>query len=150
MTVDIEIRAAEPADVPFILEIEGQAFSEPWSDETFRSLVGRADTELLVAEEDGSVIGYVVLWATLDEGELANVAVAESHRRRGVGAGLIEAALLAAAHRGVRRVFLEVRESNAGAARLYEGFGFFEVGFRRRYYSKPVEDARVFAKNLDA
>jgi len=52
------------------------------------------------------------------------------------------------AGRGVQQVFLEVRESNAPARALYTAQGFKEVGRRKQYYRRPVEDAIVL--RLDA
>jgi [ribosomal protein S18]-alanine N-acetyltransferase len=44
------------------------------------------------------------------------------------------------------RVFLEVRESNANARRLYEQCGFAVIGKRRRYYQHPAEDGIVLER----
>jgi ribosomal-protein-alanine N-acetyltransferase len=97
----------------------------------------------LVAEAGGLVAGYVVAHCAADEGEILNLGVAVAHRRRGVGRELVRAVLAALGARGVRAVYLEVRESNTGARQLYEGLGFGEVGRRARYYRRPVEDAVV-------
>jgi [ribosomal protein S18]-alanine N-acetyltransferase len=48
-----------------------------------------------------------------------------------------------AQERGTRAVFLEVRESNAGALALYHEFGFEASGRRPRYYREPTEAALV-------
>jgi ribosomal-protein-alanine N-acetyltransferase len=53
-----------------------------------------------------------------------------------------------ARERGVERIYLEVRVSNEAAAGLYRSFGFREVGRRRRYYDKPIEDALLMALEL--
>jgi len=45
-------------------------------------------------------------------------------------------------------IFLEVRESNTGARRLYEEFGFRETGRRKAYYTNPSEDAVLYSKIL--
>ena len=42
------------------------------------------------------------------------------------------------------KIFLEVRESNQPARRLYEKHGFREIGRRRRYYQNPLEDAILY------
>jgi len=62
----------------------------------------------------------------------------------------VEHVLSALATRGVRVVYLEVRESNGGARRLYEGLGFGAVARRTRYYRRPVEDAVVLCAAVDA
>jgi len=48
----------------------------------------------------------------------------------------------------VRHVYLEVRESNAGARHLYQSLGFGEVTRRARYYRRPVEDAVVLRATI--
>lgn len=102
----------------------------------------------LVAEEQGKIAGYVVALDAADEGEILNLAVAEGGRRRGLGRALVEAIVAALSERDVRQVYLEVRESNAAARTLYAGFGFKDVGRRKAYYRRPVEDAIVL--RLDA
>jgi ribosomal-protein-alanine N-acetyltransferase len=97
----------------------------------------------LVAEVDGLVGGYVVAHYAADEGEILNLGVAGAHRRRGLGRALVQQVLAVLSTLGVRVVYLEVRESNAAARRLYEALGFSEVARRARYYRWPVEDAVV-------
>lgn len=96
------------------------------------------------------VAGYVVARAVADEGEILNLAVAPAGRRHGVGRALVRAVLHALGTRGVRDVFLEVRESNAAARALYAAHGFREVGRRPRYYRRPAEDAIILRAAIDA
>jgi ribosomal-protein-alanine N-acetyltransferase len=102
----------------------------------------------LVALSRDSVVGYVVAHRAADEGEILNLGVAPAHRRQGVGRALVEGVLRLLAARGVRHVYLEVRESNAGARRLYQSLGFSEVTRRARYYRRPVEDAVVLRATI--
>lgn len=94
----------------------------------------------VVAEIDGAVAGFAV-WRGVDveEWELLNIAVDPAWRGRGVGRALIDAL-------PAGRVFLEVRESNANARRLYEQCGFAVIGKRRRYYQHPAEDGIVLER----
>jgi len=145
----VVVRRLEPEDVDAVVAIETEAFTTPWRRETFLDLVDRPGLELLVMEErDAGVIGYAVLWCILDQGELANMAVAPSFRGRGLGSHLLARVLETARDRGVETVFLEVRASNERAARLYGRFGFAEVGIRRHYYERPREDALVMKASL--
>ena len=139
----VVIRAMQEADLPAVNAIEQGSYSVPWSDVTFRGLLRRRDAELLVAERAERVVGYIVFWQVLDQGELGNVAVSRDARRNGVARQLIAALMERAAARGVHELFLEVRPSNHGARQLYESFGFVPVGQRRNYYQEPVEDAVV-------
>ena len=42
--------------------------------------------------------------------------------------------------------FLEVRESNSAARTLYEELGYEQIGVRKRFYEKPVENAVIMSK----
>lgn len=103
----------------------------------------------MAVTRDGPV-GYIVARRALDEGEILNLVVALPMRRRGVGRALVRRALATFAAADVAAVFLEVRESNLPAQRLYEAFGFQEVGRRPRYYQRPVEDAVVLRAAISA
>jgi ribosomal-protein-alanine N-acetyltransferase len=145
----VVLRPMKSADVITVARLEVESFSTPWSAATFRTLLRRSGAELWVAElgVDG-VIGYYVLWCIQDQGEVANIAVEERFRGRGIGAQLLDHALDVAGSRGVESVYLEVRVSNERAAALYASRGFEQIGVRRNYYERPKEDARVLRKRL--
>ena len=109
-----------------------------------------SDALFLVAEAEASkaIGGYVVAFDAADEGEILNLAVAPAGRRRGLGRALVQQILAALTTRGAQQIYLEVRESNAPARALYAAHGFKELGRRKQYYRRPVEDAIVL--RLDA
>lgn len=144
----VRVRPARPRDLTAVVAVEQASFSDPWAPGSFASLIDNPAVCFLVAEEEGRVVGHLVAWYAADEGEIGSVAVAASARGRGIGALLIDTALAHSAERGAATVYLEVRESNATARRLYAARGFTEVGRRKRYYRHPVEDALVLAKPL--
>jgi [ribosomal protein S18]-alanine N-acetyltransferase len=135
-------------DLPRVNAIERESYSVPWSDATFRGLLRRRDAELIVAESYGVVIAYAIFWCVIDQSELGNVAVTAGWRGQGIGERLVAEVLRRAERRGVREMYLEVRPSNEVARRLYERFGFSQVGRRRNYYQAPVEDALVLRRPL--
>ena len=92
----------------------------------------------------------MVLVTVAGEAELANLAVSTGFRNRGVGEALLARAAEILPSRGVSCLFLAVRASNEKAIRLYERFGFAEIGTHRSYYQDPSEDARVLALELSA
>lgn len=146
----LRIREARPGDLPQVVEIERASFPLPWSAGAFKALMRRRDSRVTVAEESGRVVGYAAVWFTRGEAELGDLAVHPGHRRKGVGRALLEDALGAAAERGSARLFLQVRESNAGAMALYADAGFHRVGRRPDYYRSPSEDALVLARQIPA
>lgn len=138
----VAARKMELRDVERVARLETESFTAPWSADTFAHLLDRPGCELWVLEDpEVGVIGYAVLWCILDQGELANLAVAGSHRRQGHGSYLLSRVMEVARDRGVERLYLEVRVSNTAAVDLYRSFGFVEVGLRSKYYDRPVEDA---------
>lgn len=142
------IRPMTAEDLTRVLEIERASFSVPWTPATFRGLLNRADTHLRVAESGGEVVGYAVVWIVLDQGELGDIAVVDGRRGAGIGTALLMHVLDLVREQGVRELYLEVRESNVGAQRLYERHGFRLAGRRPGYYSRPKEDALVLRRAL--
>lgn len=145
----VSIDTAKKDDVAAISEIERAAFSDPWSARSFRDALEHPSVYFGCARSDaGEVLGYVVAWFVADEGEIANLAVAPEGWGRGIGRALLDAALAEATQRGIESVYLEVRDSNARARRLYQSRGFEEVGRRSKYYRRPLEDAIVLRRML--
>jgi len=97
----------------------------------------------LVSERGGAISGIVVGRQVLDEAEILNLAVAQGVRRQGEGRALVQRLLNRFTEFQVSRVFLEVRESNAGAIAFYRELGFQPVGRRKDYYQDPKEAATV-------
>ena len=64
------------------------------------------------------------------------------HRRGGIARNLITSAINSAD--GLHTVFLEVRESNTPAVKLYESLGFTRIAVRKGYYDHPKEDAVIY------
>jgi [ribosomal protein S18]-alanine N-acetyltransferase len=145
----LTVRAASEDDLPAIHAIECASFGDPWALEGFRDLLDHPRAKMEVAvDANGHVLGYAVAWYVADESEIANLAVAPGARRRGVGALLLDRILRAAAEFGAQSVFLEVRESNEEARKLYEARQFEIAGKRTKYYRKPDEDALIMRRKL--
>jgi ribosomal-protein-alanine N-acetyltransferase len=142
------IRSAVPADAAGLVAIERRAFSDPWSETSFREALTAPWTFGLVAEMGRGTAGYLIGREVAGTGEVLNLAVAPEFRRRGIGGALLEAGLSALRRRKVDEVFLEVRESNLEAQALYIGYGFRPVGQRAAYYRNPKEDALVLRLEL--
>lgn len=143
------IRDLDEADLETVRKL---LFSVPeaaaWSAEDFRLALQR-DLSMRVAEEEGIVCGLVAFRMMADEAEILNLAVDSTRRRRGIGSRLMKDALAACKAAGVRKIFLEVRDSNRDAQKFYLQMGFTAVGRRREYYSRPMEDALVLAHTVE-
>lgn len=139
----MEIRRMTENDLPFVMEIEESSFSEPWSEDSFRSSLRDSKNDYLVAVIDDKVVGYCGYWGILDEGCIYNVAVKEEFRGQKIGQGMLSALIEQAFARGITSLTLEVRVSNEPAIRLYESLGFERAGIRKDFYAKPKEDAVI-------
>ena len=95
------------------------------------------------------MLGYIGTRQLGEEWEIVNVAVRPARRREHIASRLLEWLLADARERQAETVFLEVRESNLPAIRCYERFGFRQVGLRKRYYEKPVENALLMAREVE-
>lgn len=102
----------------------------------------------LIVEEDQLIKGFLIGRCLDAEWEIENVVVAEEARKRGFGAALVGELLKIARQQGGQKVYLEVRESNAAARRLYAKCQFVETGRRKKYYRDPEEDAVLYALHL--
>jgi ribosomal-protein-alanine N-acetyltransferase len=142
------IRASNPADSARIAELERVCFPDPWSAAGIQEVLEAPHCLGYVAELNGVVVGYGLARWVAETGEILNLAVEPPHRRRGIAEALLGEILDALAGRGVREVFLEVRESNLPARVLYQSRGFCLAGMRRAYYRHPVEDALVLRLSL--
>ena len=142
------IRRAEERDILGMCALERECFSSPWGNDAFVDTMCSDSGMFFVCECDGEIVGYVGAVCVADECSITNVAVTESYRRRGISRGLLDRLEREATDRGVCVVFLEVRVSNVPAISAYESRGYERCGVRRRFYSKPVEDAYVYKKEL--
>ena len=137
-------------DVDGVHELEKQAFSMPWSRQDFVDMVENKDAlYLVVAEEDSpeTVIACCGMRSIVGEGDISNVVVHPDYRKQGIANRMLTELLKRGTDEyGVEAYTLEVRKSNIGALRLYEGLGFVEEGIRKNFYEKPVEDAVIMWK----
>jgi ribosomal-protein-alanine N-acetyltransferase len=128
------LRAMAMADLDAVMAVEVSAYSHPWSRGNFvDSLLAGYVAEVLVLA-NGTVCGYFVALAGVDELHLLNVTVAPEFQSAGLGRQLLQAVQQHGRDRGLASLFLEVRHSNQRARDLYRRLGFAEVGLRKGYY----------------
>ncbi len=144
---EIIIRKMQPEDLSQVCEIEKENFSVPWSEKSFLESMERSDTIFLIALVGEEVVGYIGCYCIAGTGEITNVAVKDTYRRKGVGGKLLEKLYEEGAALDTYEFFLEVRESNEAAIGLYLRQGFKKEGLRKKFYEKPVENAVIMWKH---
>lgn len=136
------IRRMELKDLDAVAAIEAATFARPWSRSSFeQELTRNVAARYLVAELDGTVVGYAGAWIILDESHVTNIAVEESCRGRGIGKQLTAGLMQYLSNLGAAYATLEVRVSNERAQNLYKSLGFVSIGKRKKYYEDNNEDA---------
>ena len=146
--MEYRIISAEKRHLDDLEALERACFSVPWTIGQLTAELPDGHHEFLVAEENGSVLGYIGMMHVLDEGYISNVAVAPEQRRQGIASALITELLDRSRALGLAFVTLEVRASNEPAISLYQSFGFAPVGRRKNYYDAPKEDALLMTLYL--
>lgn len=143
----IKIRNFEITDIKRVMEIEKESLLDGEA-EIYIELYREWPEGFLLAEEEGEVVGFVVV-ALMPEGEgrIFALAVNSRYRGRGVGRALLKAAFSVLRRRKIGYVRLEARVSNQIAQRLYRSMGFMEIGFVPFYY-KNGEGAVLMRKVL--
>jgi [ribosomal protein S18]-alanine N-acetyltransferase len=132
----------QTADLAVVARLEQEIFPDPWDTGGMDKLLGETASMAIVAELEGHIAGYAFCWMLEGQWEILNFAVTGSARRRGIGDRMMDELLEAAQTAGCREGFLEVRQSNDAAIRLYNKYDFETVGIRRHYYNDG-EDALV-------
>lgn len=145
---DYIIRKMTPMDIDGVMRIEKEAFSLPWSRESYLGELNNNFATYLVADYEGDIAGYGGIWVVFDEAHITNVAVGKDYRKSGLGKALMVDLEGSARKKSAQRILLEVRPSNEAALALYRGLGYFESGLRKEYYSDNNEDAIIMTKLL--
>ncbi len=145
---DLVIRALTTENATALAALELRCVGAArWGEAAYRD-IGLNGITGWVGARGNVVVGFVLVRAVADEMEILNLAVNPDARRQGIAARLVAHAIEEVKRADVKRVYLEVRESNSGARAFYSAKGFAEQGRRKNYYSQPVEDALLLTLRL--
>lgn len=134
-----------------IFLIEQSVFTDPWSDDSIHFCLDNPVFAFTVAVDgDDRVAGYLIGSLLPPEGEICSLAVRPDLRRQGIGGMLLSDFLQKGEALSCDRFFLEVRSSNLAAIGLYRSRGFEPYASRKKYYSRPVEDALLMQRQVQA
>lgn len=144
-----QLRRANPDDLDAIMLIESVEFAnDAWSRDMMGAEIADKHSYYLVAHpvgEPARVKAYAGLRAPYRSGQadIQTVAVVPDVRRHGIGRALMHALMVEARDRGASELFLEVRDDNPSAQRLYDSLGFDRIAVRAKYYQPDGVDAIV-------
>jgi [ribosomal protein S18]-alanine N-acetyltransferase len=125
---------ATPRDAASFTPLHGQCFGRGWSEEEFVRLLSDRTVIAQRALSGRTLAGFILSRLAAGEAEILSVAVAPSHRGRGLAQKLLHLHMRRLVGLGCRTLFLEVDEDNEPARRLYKRAGFAQAGRREAYY----------------
>ena len=128
-------------------ELERLTIPDGWSEESFRSEAEKDNGFVLYITENDEITALLTGDDAVGEGDITNVSVHPTHRRKGLACELICEFQRLLPH-DTENIFLEVRASNAPAVSLYEKCGFSRISVRKNFYRNPREDAIVMRKEV--
>lgn len=142
-TADLITRPLSRDDAGALVALESRCEgAAQWGEPAYHDFTASGFTGW-AATRGNVMVGFIVVRSVADEMEIMNLGVEPDSRRQGIAARLIVRATEEGRRAGVKRAYLEVRESNATARAFYSSLGFAEQGRRKHYYSQPIEDALV-------
>ena len=147
------LRPMTIASLDGVLEVEIEVYPFPWTRGNFVDSLVAGYTAWTLNQVDGTLIGYCVAMAGVEEMHLLNITVAPASRRCGHARRLLAELVQQCRLRQATRLWLEVRESNAQAREVYRRLGFAQVGRRKDYYPAHEgrrEDAIVMSVDVGA
>jgi ribosomal-protein-alanine N-acetyltransferase len=162
----MRVRPAIVADLPAIFELERcSPAAAHWSRQHYENLLAIANSQprperlAWVLEKEGEtpeqlanktpeIVAFLVARRIDVEWELENIVVADAARRQGLGTLLLSGLVAHVRSEAGRGIFLEVRESNQKARKLYQKLGFEESGLRKNYYANPIENAILYRMRM--
>jgi len=152
------LRRFTPSDLESVININRVCLPENYAAQFFMDTFNSQPESFIVAESQGSVVGYIM--CRIEHGfsdlkklrfakksHIISLAVMPDARRLGVASGLVKEALAALQHLNADECYLEVRITNDAAISLYEKLGFAIARTVKRYYYDG-SDAYVMAKEL--
>lgn len=138
-------RYAENKDVFDILSLDNENFSNNFKEAFYLEYI--KNQRVIVAEKEENVIGYVIFNQILDEAEIYKIVVSKDFRKKQIAFKIMEF-FIEELRCNVKKIFLEVRESNIPAIKLYEKCGFVNIRKIVDYYSNPKENGYMMIKEV--
>ena len=154
----VTIRRFELRDLDSVITINRMCLPENYPEGFFRTIFAEFPSGFIVAEVNGSIIGYTMsrietglslfsIFHRAKKGHTISIAVLPEFRRRRIATRLINASIEAMKGFGAEELYLEVRISNDAAVKLYESLNFKIIKELRHYY-RDMEGAHLMAQKV--
>ena len=118
-----------------------------WSIEQWKTELNKTGVKVYGVFLEKKLIGISVLHKIVDEAQINYFSIDRKFRRKGFGSYLMNYLIAQCEKLNMKKLLLEVSETNSTADVFYSKFNFYTVGVRKNYY-KNGTDAILKEKNL--
>ena len=110
-------------------------FDDFWSYNILKQELGNGKSKYFVVKQENIIVGFAGIMLIIDEVNIMNIVVKKDKRNLGIGSSLLEEIIRYSKIHNATSITLEVNEKNIPAIKLYEKYGFKQVGLRKKYYN---------------
>ena len=110
-------------------------FDNFWSYNILKQELENGKSKYFVVNQENEIVGFAGIMLIIDEVNIMNIVVKKDKRNLGIGSSLLEEIIRYSKIHNATSITLEVNEKNIPAIKLYEKYGFKQVGLRKKYYN---------------
>ena len=140
------IRVIEPKEFELCFELDLNTISL-WTKKQWECEFNKRGVKVVAIFLRKEIIGIYVVQTIIDEAQINYFSIKQKYRRKGYGSCLMSYLIKECENSNLKRLLLEVSETNSIAEVFYRKFNFMTVGRRKNYY-KDGSDAVLKEKNL--
>lgn len=141
------VRIAQ-SDIQQIYAIELSCYCNPWTNDNFiNEFINTSSFNWCIKNNDNILLGYLFSYITIDEMFITNICIHKNYQNKKIGTLLLKTILIKAANFSINKVFLEVREKNHYAIKMYYSNGFV-IDCVKNYYYSNGDDAILMHLDL--
>ncbi len=142
----ISIKQINEKDIDLCYELDSNSISL-WSKKQWANESKKEGTKIFALLNTNLIVGICVFQVVLDEAQINYFVVSQRFRKKGFGSQLMSYLIKKCEKLNLKKLLLEVSQSNVTAERFYSRFDFYTVGIRKNYY-KDGSDALLKEKKL--
>ena len=135
----MKVREATIEDAPYIAEIDMQISGVREVEKIEKDILNPNFVYYLLTNDSGSIVSYISLLISSDSADIIMVVTDRHNRGRGFATMLMSEMIERLKLKNITQIFLEVRENNDVAKRLYKRFGFEPISIRKKYYDGTID-----------
>ena len=110
-------------------------FDDFWSYNILKQELENGKSKYFVVKQENVIVGFAGIMLIIDEVNILNIVVKKDKRNLSIGSSLLEEIIRYSKIHNATSITLEVNEKNIPAIKLYEKYGFKQVGLRKKYYN---------------